>query len=530
MTNFDDNDQAWTPTSYDVVVISESVSSGNNAWLKSQAVGILTLEGANNDEFELGSGADSGGGGDTQINITDNSHYITSVFPTGVRTVTTVTTNLGYMSGWANGVTKLAHYNSNSTFAKLLAVDNGGVLQGGINTAAERRAFWGARYFANLTADGITLFNRALDWVAYNTGDVTAPSAVTDLATGTVTGSSVQLSWTAPGDDGATGTATTYDVRYSTSTITAGNWATATQASGEPAPQVASSAESFTVTGLSVGITYFFAIKTSDEVPNESALSNVPSAATVTYAVAVTPDTTAVSRLPSNGTNYTVDFTVVNGGSGTDDFDLLTTQSPGTAITVVSITGTGVTQGANPDSARVANVAAADSAVVTVTYSVADVAAGTTDTLVFTARSVGSPATTDDGRLELTVIRPNMTTAKAVSPSGTQPPGTDLTYTVTITNDGSDDAASVVTVDSLAPEVQFKVGSVVNNLPTGISVTVEYSDDAGSTWTYTPASGGCGALTDYDACVTYIRRTLQNSLTSIPPNNTGDVQFVARIQ
>ncbi len=250
----------------------------------------------------------------------------------------------------------------------------------------------------------------------------------------------------------------------------------------------------------------------------------------VTYGVAVTPDTTTASRLPSNGTNYTVDFTVKNNGSGSDDYDLLTTQNPGTAITVVSITGTGVTQGANPDSARVANVAAADSAVVTVTYSVADVAAGTTDTLVFTARSVGDPATTDDGRLELTVIRPNMTTAKAVSPSGTQPPGTDLTYTLTVTNEGSDSAAAVVIADSLPPEVQFKVGSVVNNLPAGVTVTVEYSNDAGSTWTYTPVSGGCTAPTDYDACVTHVRWTLQNNLTSIPPNNTGDVQFVAQIE
>ena len=114
-----------------------------------------------------------------------------------------------------------------------------------------------------------------------------------------------------------------------------------------------------------------------------------------TYAVAVTPATTAVSRLPSNGTNYTVDFTVVNGGSATDDFDLLTPQSPGTAIAVVSITGTGVTQAADPDSARVSGVAAGDTAIVTVTYSVADVAAGTADTLFFPARSVNNPATTD---------------------------------------------------------------------------------------------------------------------------------------
>ncbi len=57
--------------------------------------------------------------------------------------------------------------------------------------------------------------------------DGTAPADVTDLATGTVTTSSVALSWTAPGDDGATGTASSYDIRYSTSTITAGNWPTA---------------------------------------------------------------------------------------------------------------------------------------------------------------------------------------------------------------------------------------------------------------------------------------------------------------
>ena len=387
-------------------------------------------------------------------------------------------------------------------------------------------------FFAIKTSDEVPNESALSNVPSTTTADGTVPGAVTDLATGTVTTSSVDLSWTAPGDDGATGTATTYDVRYSTSTITAGNWATATQATGEPAPSVAGSAETFTVTGLSESITYFFAIKTSDEVPNESTLSNVPSAATAstTYAVAVTPDTTAASRLPSNGTNYTVDFTVVNAGNATDDFDLLTTQSPGTAIAVVSITGTGVTQGADPDSARVSGVAAAGNVIVTVTYSIADVVAGTVDTLFFSARSVGNPATIDDGRLELTVIRPNLTTGKAVSPSGTLLPGTELTYTVTITNDGSDAAVGVVVMDSLAVELDFKVGSVVNNLPAGVGAVVEYSDDGTSTWTYTPVSAGCGAPANFDSCVTHIRWTLQNDLSYVGPDNTGDVEFVARIQ
>lgn len=111
-------------------------------------------------------------------------------------------------------------------------------------------------------------------------GDTTAPSAIANLALSNPTASSITLSWTAPGDDGNTGTATSYDIRYSTSLITAANWASATQVAGEPTPQIAGSNQSMTVTGLSAATTYYFAIKTSDEVPNISSISNVPSLAT----------------------------------------------------------------------------------------------------------------------------------------------------------------------------------------------------------------------------------------------------------
>ena len=165
----DDADQSYDPTTFDALVISESVGSSSTAWLKTQVVGLLTLEGANNDEFEMGTGGSSSGGGDTDINITDNTHYITQVFPTCVLTVTVSPNNLGSMSGWANDVNKLAHYDSTPTSAKLLEVERGGVLQGGTNTAADRRVFFGAQRFGNLTVDGRTIFNRSLDWVAYNT-------------------------------------------------------------------------------------------------------------------------------------------------------------------------------------------------------------------------------------------------------------------------------------------------------------------------------------------------------------------------
>jgi hypothetical protein len=82
------------------------------------------------------------------------------------------------------------------------------------------------------------------------------------------------LTWTAPGDDWKTGTASKYDIRYSTDPITEGTWDQATQCDGEPIPQPAGSGESFTVTGLGHGA-HYFAVKTADEVPNWSGLSNV---------------------------------------------------------------------------------------------------------------------------------------------------------------------------------------------------------------------------------------------------------------
>ncbi|MGD1048691.1 MAG: fibronectin type III domain-containing protein [Candidatus Krumholzibacteriaceae bacterium] len=112
--------------------------------------------------------------------------------------------------------------------------------------------------------------------------DVTPPAAVTDLAATDSTTVSVTLAWTAPGNDGNTGTAARYDIRYSTSPLTDAAWAYAMQTAGEPPPKAAGAAESFVVTGLAPGTRYYFALKTADEKPNWSALSTVASATTKT--------------------------------------------------------------------------------------------------------------------------------------------------------------------------------------------------------------------------------------------------------
>jgi hypothetical protein len=115
-----------------------------------------------------------------------------------------------------------------------------------------------------------------------------APSATT-----------VTLEWTAPGDDGSTGTASVYDIRYSLQPITDLNWNSATSLEDEPVPQAAGAAESFTVTGLNPGTLYYFAMKAGDEVPNWSGLSNVLSVTTLdTTAPAAITDLSLESQTP----------------------------------------------------------------------------------------------------------------------------------------------------------------------------------------------------------------------------------------
>ena len=111
--------------------------------------------------------------------------------------------------------------------------------------------------------------------------DTTPPANITNLSISSCTKDSCDLSWTSPGDDNNTGTATTYDIRYSTSNITDDNWDSATQEIGESSPQIAGATETHTATELNVGTTYYFAIKTSDEIPNESGLGNVGMSATI---------------------------------------------------------------------------------------------------------------------------------------------------------------------------------------------------------------------------------------------------------
>lgn len=111
--------------------------------------------------------------------------------------------------------------------------------------------------------------------------DTLAPSAITDLIASSTSATSIDVSWTAPGDDGNVGMATSYDVRYSTSLITAENWESAIQVTDEPTPTISGIIESTTVTELSAETIYYFAVKSSDDSSNESEISNIVNLSTI---------------------------------------------------------------------------------------------------------------------------------------------------------------------------------------------------------------------------------------------------------
>src|SRR3989441_817538 len=186
-----------------------------------------------------------------------------------------------------------------------------------------------------------------------------------------------------------------------------------------------------------------------------------------TYAATTTPDGGQnVQRLPGNSYSFT--FSVGNNGNGNDNFDVIATSPGSPVITIVSVNGLA------GDSTRI-TLAPAASQTVAVVYNVANVAGGSTGTPDLRARSVGQPATFDDGFMDLTVIKPNVTLAKAaylddgVTPvSSGVVPGQGIPDPFTVTNSGGTSASSVQVTEALTAEVTY----VSTSSSTGWSVSV----------------------------------------------------------
>jgi hypothetical protein len=114
----------------------------------------------------------------------------------------------------------------------------------------------------------------------HSPGTITTITAVTGAGEG-----EVDLTWTAPGADGAVNTAAAYVLRFSTNAIANQTLFEAANTRTIPNPQAPGSVESYTLTGLAPNSTYYVAIEARDAAKNQGALSNLVGNSTVTLAV-----------------------------------------------------------------------------------------------------------------------------------------------------------------------------------------------------------------------------------------------------
>jgi hypothetical protein len=161
---------------------------------------------------------------------------------------------------------------------------------------------------------------------------------------------------------------------------------------------------------------------------------------------------------------------------------------------------------------------------------VTGITAGTTR-ITGTATDAGNNTSEFGANVITVAAAPTLTASESATPSGTQPPGTDVTFTATFTNVGTAPAQGIVISNPVPANTDFKLGSVTQNLgTTGLTVVVAYSSNGGTVWTYTPVSGAGGAPAGYDRLVTHVRWTLTGTLSQTAPNNTGTASAIVRIR
>jgi Tol biopolymer transport system component len=128
-------------------------------------------------------------------------------------------------------------------------------------------------YFALKTADEVPNWSGISNTAVAVEPDRVPPATVTNLAVSSASETSLTLTWTAPGDDGAVGKAAEYDLRYALSEITTESWGHVNRVEGLSPPDSAGSVQTFTLSGLESSTTYYFGLRTADETPTWSGLA-----------------------------------------------------------------------------------------------------------------------------------------------------------------------------------------------------------------------------------------------------------------
>ena len=115
---------------------------------------------------------------------------------------------------------------------------------------------------------------------SFTTPDDISPGRIDDLSILQIGETSVTLTWTAPGDDGEMGAASSYTLLYGTTPVGSdtANWVASAQSVTDlPAPATAQSTEQYTLAGLAMETRYYFMMLATDNAGNVSPYSNIAS-------------------------------------------------------------------------------------------------------------------------------------------------------------------------------------------------------------------------------------------------------------
>lgn len=131
----------------------------------------------------------------------------------------------------------------------------------------------------------ILLLTLALGCSRKELGDIIPPAEVRDLEIKEVSYDSVILTFLAVGDDGYSGRALEYDIRYSESVTfkytPESVWDKVRKAEIDVTPKPSGMREDIKIVGLKPKTRYYFALKVKDDGGNESRISNVKEAVTL---------------------------------------------------------------------------------------------------------------------------------------------------------------------------------------------------------------------------------------------------------
>ena len=193
--------------------------------------------------------------------------------------------------------------------------------------------------------------------------------------------------------------------------------------------------------------------------------------------VIVDPNNGPITMNP--GDVYYFPHIVTNAGNFDDYINLTAVSAGGWPVAIYrDVNGDGVYQpgldiplldspgdaDAIPDSGLLSDSGVGSSMRILVAVTVpAGTADGTGDVTTVTGTSVFDPTKLDTATDTINVTSPNVAVVKSVAPVGPQPPGTVLTYTIVVTNNGTAAANTVVLTDPIPANTTYQAGTITYN-------------------------------------------------------------------